>query len=286
MSNYLYKLTTRHSEMDSSMHVNNANYLRYLEEARVNMMVDQKFPMQDVHNANVEMILYKIVCLYKAQVYYPEDLLIKSRQIQTKRVRGILRQEIFRQDGSMCLQADAYWAYNARDKSALDATILFTQKFGADFDTSVKPIDCPDKFMASHDYPHISVKIEVRPYELDSFQHVNNAVYANYFEIGRWEMRRNLFSDVNYFRKQGLTFVLYKTTIEFLKPAFLFQELSIKTWLIEVTPTRIIYWQEIQSENGTIHASCRSEGCVIDETGIPIKILPEIIRAYRTMLPQ
>jgi acyl-CoA thioester hydrolase len=93
MQVYEYKLTTRHSELDSSLHVNNANYLRYLEEARVHMMETQNFPINDVHTANVEMILYKYVCHYKQQVLYPEKLTVRSKQIQTKKIRGILRQE-------------------------------------------------------------------------------------------------------------------------------------------------------------------------------------------------
>ncbi|HNI87284.1 MAG TPA: acyl-CoA thioesterase [Leptospiraceae bacterium] len=270
--------------MDSSMHINNANFLRYTEEARVHMMVAQQFPMEEVHKANVEMILYKSVSLYKEQVRYPESLTVKSKQIQTKKVRGILRQEIYKEDGSLCFVSDAYWAYHAKDKSAVDATIQFTKKFGADSDNTILPLEYDNNFKASHNYPHVNVKIEVRPYELDSFQHVNNAVYANYFEIGRWEFRRTVLPDLNYFKDMGLTFVIYKNTIEFIRPAFLFQELNIRTWLIEITPARIIYWQEIEGENGTIHANCRSEGCVIDKAGNPVKLKPEIIRAYNALL--
>lgn len=87
MKTYEYTLVTRHSELDSSLHINNANYLRYLEEARVSMMFEQNFPMETVHNANVEMIIYKYVCNYKHQIWYPEKLTVRSKQIQTKKVR-------------------------------------------------------------------------------------------------------------------------------------------------------------------------------------------------------
>ena len=34
--------------------------------------------------------------------------------------------------------------------------------------------------------------LEVRGYELDSFNHVDNAVYLNYYEHARWQILRRL----------------------------------------------------------------------------------------------
>jgi acyl-CoA thioester hydrolase len=284
MKTYEYFLVTRHSELDSSIHINNANYLRYLEEARVSMMQDLDFPMQAVHDANVEMVLYKYTCLYKQQVHYPEKLTVRSKQIQTKKVRGILRQEIYQEDETLCFQADAYWAYHGRDKSDLNATLEFTKKFGAHQYSGISPFATEKESVVNDNLPHSVCSIEVRPYELDSFQHVNNAVYANYFEVGRWNFRRTLFSDLQMLKKMDLIFVLYKITIQFIKPSFLFEELFVKTWLIDLSPIRIIYWQEIQDRKGVVRASCRSEGCIINKKGLPTRLLPEILHIYQRML--
>ena len=284
MKTYEFQLNTRHSELDSSLHINNANYLRYLEEARVAMMNEQNFPIYAVHEANVEMILYKYVCNFKQQVRYPEKLTVRSKQIQTKKVRGVLRQEIFREDGSLCFEADAYWAYFTKNKSQINKTQEFAQKFGQNHYSNTPLLKSEKESPVNDSLPHHTIQIEVRPYEIDSFQHVNNAVYANYFEIGRWDFRRKLFSDVNVFRNLDLIFVLYKSIVQFARPSFLFEELFVKTWLIELTSLRIIYWQEIQDKDGTIRASSRSEGCAVNNKGFPIKLMPEILLAYRTML--
>ncbi|MBK8398802.1 MAG: acyl-CoA thioesterase [Leptospiraceae bacterium] len=284
MKTYEYTLVTRHSELDSSLHINNANYLRYLEEARVSMMFEQNFPMETVHNANVEMIIYKYVCNYKHQIWYPEKLTVRSKQIQTKKVRGVLRQEIHREDGSLCFQGDAYWAYHTKEKSQIDKTIEFTKKFGQFQHHDIPLLNAKKESMVNDSLPHGIVKIEVRPYEIDSFQHVNNAVYANYFEIGRWDFRKLLFTDINFFKKLELVFVIYKSMIQFQRPSFLFEELCIKTWLVELTPYRIIYWQEIQDSNGVVRASSRSEGCVVNKKGYPTKVSPEILLAYKQLL--
>ena len=50
-------------------------------------------------------------------------------------------------------------------------------------------------------------KFSVRGYELDSYGHVNNAVYLNYFEQARWEIFRNL-NLIDYFKKNELFLVV------------------------------------------------------------------------------
>lgn len=284
MKIYEFQLNTRHSELDSSLHINNANFLRYLEEARVGMMKDQDFLVEEVHDANVQVILYKYVCHFKQQVRYPQHLLIRSKQIQTKKVRGILRQEIYLENGSLCFEADAYWAYHAKEKSQIKKTHEFAQKYGQWEHAGVLPLKTEKENEMHDSFAHNVSPIEVRPYELDSFQHVNNAVYANYFEVGRWNFRRDVLKNTNSFKNLDLIFVLYKTTLNFIKPAFLFEELYVKTWLVELTPLRIIYWQELQDKNGVLRASCRSEGCAVNKKGVPTKLPPDILLAYKKML--
>lgn len=284
MKTYEYSLVTRHSELDSSLHINNANYLRYLEEARVSMMTEQNFPMRAVHEANVEMVLYKYTCEYKQQVHFPERLTVKSKQIQTKKVRGILRQEIYRENETLCFQADAYWAYHGKDKFSLESVLEFTKRFGDNQHLGILPIDAGLDIRVNDYMPHVACPIEVRPYEIDSFQHVNNAVYANYFEVGRWNFRRTILPDLHLFKKIDLIFVLYKASIQYIKPSYLFEDLFVKTWLIKLSPIRIIYWQEIQDKDGVVRASCRSEGCIVNRKGLPTRLQPEILNMYKKML--
>jgi YbgC/YbaW family acyl-CoA thioester hydrolase len=71
-------------------------------------------------------------------------------------------------------------------------------------------------------------KLTVRGYELDSYGHVNNAVYLNYFEQARWEIFRQL-DLTDHFRQNGLLLVVTELQIRYSSEARLFDELIIRT---------------------------------------------------------
>ena len=279
-------LRTRHYELDSSIHINNANYLRYLEEARVQMMEKLNFPIKEVYEANVQMILYKYVCNFKKQTRFPEELIIRSKQIQVKKLRGILRQEIYNSKNELCFSADAYWAYYSPDKSLLNKCIEFAKRFGGEelgteetfdnYNFDLSKIDSEKKFK--------SLILQVRPYEIDSFQHVNNAVYANYFEIGRWKFREEVLGDIYFFKKLNLSFVLYKSEINFIDPALNFEELELKTYLINLSKTRVVYYQRLYDKKGILKSDSYSDGCLVDKKDKVTKLTDFAFEKYSNFL--
>ncbi len=283
---YTLEIKTRNYEQDSSLHINNANYLRYIEEARVKMMEEKQFPLDWVYKENIQMVVYKFICNYKKQVRFPEKLVIKSKQIETKKVRGILRQEIFNEKKELCFSADAYWAYSTQDKQKLPKTVEYAKLFGYPSIDSIPRFEKnPFEFESITDNKKFNlVPLEVRPYELDSFQHVNNSVYANYFEIGRWKFREEVFGDINHFKKKKNIFVLYKTEINFLQPCFNFEKLELRTYLIKASPLRIVFAQVLTNADGQLKTNCISEGCILTEAGNPIKFETEDLEKYQTRL--
>ena len=78
----------------------------------------------------------------------------------------------------------------------------------------------PRKYLVAHH--------RVRSYELDSFGHVNNAVYLNYLEYARTEylVQRGLsFHD---FHRLGVTPFVVRAEIEYKSPATVYDELEIR----------------------------------------------------------
>lgn len=77
--------------------------------------------------------------------------------------------------------------------------------------------------------------ITVRGYELDSFGHVNNAVYLNYMEQARWEILRekNL---RDYFSANGLVLVVVSAELRYMKEATVFDDLTVYTTLAGEPP--------------------------------------------------
>ncbi|MCB1177296.1 MAG: acyl-CoA thioesterase [Leptospiraceae bacterium] len=277
MKTYIYELTTRHYELDINRHINNTNYYRYLEEARVVMMKEMNFDISEVYTSNADMIIYKYVVLFKQQVLYGEELVIESTQINTRKLRGILRQNIYRKkDKILVFSADAYWAYAPKNEKGKSEAVEFASRFGKDVNSEIEPLEdhSLQKSAEIGNKTHL-ILLESRPYEMDSFQHMNNAVYPAYYEVARWSFFRDLF-DWKLFREQGTMIVLYRSTIEFIKPVLPFEKITIKTRLSELTKTRYAFVQEMYGADNLIRSRAYSGSCIVGPKGIPIKIPPII----------
>jgi len=78
-------------------------------------------------------------------------------------------------------------------------------------------------------------QLTVRGYELDSYGHVNNAVYLNYFEQARWDIFRRL-ELMDYFRQNNLVLFVTEMQVRYSREAKLFDELLILTKVKKEAP--------------------------------------------------
>lgn len=88
------EICTRFCESDALGHINNTSYFIYLEQARVDFILDEKII------PNIEdwpFILASIHCDYKQQIYVKENLIIKTQVIELGRSSFKLAHEICRQ---------------------------------------------------------------------------------------------------------------------------------------------------------------------------------------------
>jgi len=68
----------------------------------------------------------------------------------------------------------------------------------------------------------------VRGYELDSYGHVNNAVYLNYIEQATWEILRRT-DTLSHFQDNGVVPVVIEINIRYIRETKIFDELVIKS---------------------------------------------------------
>lgn len=95
------------------------------------------------------------------------------------------------------------------------------------------------------------VKIKVRGYHLDGYQHVNNARYLEFFEEARWAFFEE--SDaLKTLQKKNIMFVVVNVNINYRYPASVGQTLVIKSKLdnlAEVGGKKSTFKQTIYLEN-------------------------------------
>ena len=78
-------------------------------------------------------------------------------------------------------------------------------------------------------------KFNARGYELDSYGHVNHAVYLNYFEQARWELFQQL-DLVRYFKENDLLLVVIEVQSRYHREINLFDEMVVRTEIIHEAP--------------------------------------------------
>jgi len=123
------------------------------------------------------------------------------------------------------------------------------------------------------DYPHRATDI-VRFADLDPQGHVNNAVYATYFETGRVAMFRNPDLSIGV---PNATFVLVRQEIDFMRELHWPSEVVIGTALAELGRTSYTLLQAV-FEGEVCAAAGRAIMVMLDaKTRRPLALTPDAI---------
>ena len=114
MKSHTTALTVRPYECDPYGHVNHANYLHYLEVARLDYMRAVGFDYHGLLAAGYIMPITRIDISYRAAALSEDDLTIESTPIAVRRVTGSMKQTIRRAD-TVIAEATVEWCIVTRD---------------------------------------------------------------------------------------------------------------------------------------------------------------------------
>lgn len=118
-------------------------------------------------------------------------------------------------------------------------------------------------------------QLSVRGYELDSYGHVNNAVYLNYYEQARWDLvqRTGILKEM---QDREVLLVVTDINIRYSHEALLFDPIRITT-RVEFDGSFVIFHHRMtHAENGRKLSHCKVRTVVIDKQRIPQSIPEEI----------
>lgn len=125
--------------------------------------------------------------------------------------------------------------------------------------------------------------LEVRGYELDSYGHVNHAVYVSYLEHARWKLLAEegiRLSDFNEWKRWP---VIAGIEVKYLKPVFMGDVLEIRTQLVEHFRASFTFEQNVYKDE--LHVlSAKVKSVIINEKGRPSEF-PEDLKRLWAHLP-
>ncbi|HOD15693.1 MAG TPA: acyl-CoA thioesterase [Spirochaetota bacterium] len=128
-------------------------------------------------------------------------------------------------------------------------------------------------------------QITVRGYEIDSFGHVNNAVYLNYCEQARWEILRSL-DLFDYFRRNRLILVVTEADIRYIKEALVFDELIIVTDIAKEAPYLVFNHVIARADSGERITRASIKTLLVDGERVPHDIPDLFIERFAAIFQE
>lgn len=129
---HIAELKVRSYECDSYNHVNNANYLNYLEFGRMEYLNAIGFDYKGVVAAGYHLYVTHIDIYYKSSAFLNDELFIEVIPTKLKKISGEFKQKIYKKDGTICAEATVAWA-----------TV----------NTAGRPVKLPEEFIVPGLYP-------------------------------------------------------------------------------------------------------------------------------------
>ncbi len=118
---------------------------------------------------------------------------------------------------------------------------------------------------------------EVRGYELDSFGHVNNAVYLNYLEQARWEIMNKL-NLYEYFKKTGNFLIVVELNIKYIQELSLFEKAFVES-SFNREGFFLVFKQNIRNELNKNISKATVKCLFVDKNRNPLDI-PDVLKNY------
>lgn len=100
----------RSYECDGYNHVNNAVYLNFLEYGRMEYLHAVGFNYKGLVDAGYYLYVTHIDIYYKASAFLDDKLFIEIVPTKLKKVSGEFYQKIYKEDGTVCIEATVTWA--------------------------------------------------------------------------------------------------------------------------------------------------------------------------------
>jgi acyl-CoA thioester hydrolase len=274
----------RHYECDAYGHLNQATYLRYMQEAAFDASAAAGYDLARYEVIGRHWLARETEIEYLRPLRYGDSVQVKTWVADFRRVRSRRAYEFRRFDpstrlragsGELVARAHTDWVF--LDSATLRPVPIPREMMVAFFpDGLPEPAPPRPRFPSAPPPPpgvfRLRRRVEWR--DIDLAQHVNNAVYLSYLEdcgvqvavAHGWPMSR--------MKGEGFAIVARRHRIEYQQPAVLDDELELATWLSDVKRATVVrHYTVTRLSDGVLLVRARTLWVWVDvKTGRPIRI--------------
>lgn len=274
----------RHYECDAFGHLNNANYVRYMQETAFDASAAAGFDHAKYDQLGHHWLIRETDIEYLKPVGYGDTLTVKTWVIDFHRVRSRRAYEFYLVGTEeLIAKAETDWVY-LNSSSGKPATIPDEIIHGFFPNGIPKQIPPRQKFKLPPSPPagKFETYLKVAWNDLDPVQHVNNAVYLTYVEECGMQVISAHGWPVTRMMEEGFAIFIRRNQIQYRLPALLNDELVLSTWASNVRRSTAKRHYVIQRKsNGAEMATIHSLSVWVSlDTGKPIRIPGEFIADF------
>lgn len=121
---------------------------------------------------------------------------------------------------------------------------------------------------------HHHMGVQIRFNDIDMFGHLNNSVYIQFFDMGKYAYFRQFMTDT--FGSEPTAPVVANINCDFLEPTKIDERLEVLTAITEIADSSMVLQQRIVSSAGRVKCTARTIMVNIDlATGRPTTVSDE-----------
>jgi acyl-CoA thioester hydrolase len=226
----------RYYECDANGHLNNANYLRYMQETAFDASQAAGYGLQRYEEMKRFWLIRESSIDFFCSLKYDQQVNVTTWISDFRRASSRRMYEFHRTESKELLaRGHTDWVFLDLQTNK---PVAIPKEFGRDF----FPEGVPDDFPAREPFPAappapagvFKVRRRVAWQDLDSMQHVNNANYLVF--VNDCAMQSLAAHGWPWMRmtETGLGIFLRRVQIQYLRPALYDDELEIATWISNV----------------------------------------------------
>jgi acyl-CoA thioester hydrolase len=268
MRQYTRRFRVRHYELDSFNHVNNAIYANYMQEAAIEASTEAGYSPIWYREHGTGWVVRQLAIRYHLQAAYGDELEITTWVSDARRVTSNREYNLIRvSDGAPVARARVNWVY-------IDLKTGQPNRIPKEFEKNFDPTGKQEDLGIRMQNPRVTknahryrTRRRVQTYELDTAQHVNNAVYLHWIEQAYFDAIRAAGHPIETLRDHWLV-VQGGHEIEYFEPAVDGDEIEIVSWICEMGKVRGAWTYEIYNgRSGKLLARDYSLGIFVDLNG-------------------
>ena len=128
-----------------------------------------------------------------------------------------------------------------------------------------------------------TTQLKVRFNELDTYGHVNHAIYLSYFETARIEALASIGIGLERLQNDGFHLIVVDVRVRYVQPATLGDELTVETEITQIG-TASARWRLRIARDGDLVATLELRGAFTNRDGRPHRIPGEYVDALNPLV--